>query len=243
MKFLISIIAFLCFSVSVVLPQTILVTPKHDGSDKFYNNWQTLISTHFIFHFPPNTAVNDKMKFAYIHEQAFAKINTFINSSLPKKIDYFVWNYSAEAEKFGLYELSFALPEQCIIHAHVKETVGHEITHVLTHFISSNKNAKTKLINEGIATYFDLSNNAVYGGTEFKKPSEKISLKEAWRNDYKYSDFVYYFMGAELIKILNQKFGKEKLLKLLDNQTYENAKQLYGRELDKILIDIENRVN
>jgi len=114
---------------------------------------------------------------------------------------------------------------------------------VLTHFIRSNKKITTKLINEGIATYFDLNNNAVYGGNEFKKPTEKISLKEAWHNDKKYSDFVYYFMGAELIKILNQKFGKEKLLKLLGNQTYENAKQLYGRELDKILADIESRVN
>lgn len=243
MKFFIQFILFICFAVSTALSQTISITPKHDGTDKFYKNWHTLISTHFIFHFPPSTAVDDKMKFAYIHEQAYAKINTFTNSSLPKKIDYFVWNYSAEAERFGLHELSFALPEQCIIHAHVKETVGHEITHVLTHFIRSNKKITTKLINEGIATYFDLNNNAVYGGNEFKKPTEKISLKEAWHNDKKYSDFVYYFMGAELIKILNQKFGKEKLLKLLGNQTYENAKQLYGRELDKILADIESRVN
>lgn len=242
-NFIVHFIFIFIVSSSAIKPQTVLITPKLNGSDKFYSNWQTLISSHFIFHFPPNTVVNDKMKFAYIHEQAFEKINTLTKSSLPKKIDYFVWNYSAEAEKFGLNELSFALPEQCIIHAHVKESVGHEITHVLTHFIYSNKKVKTKLINEGIATYFDLNNNAVYGGRDFKKPTEKIFLKEAWHNDFKYSDFVYYFMGAELIKILNQKFGKEKLLKLLANQSYENAKQLYGVELDKILADIEKRVN
>jgi len=95
MKFFIQFILFICFAVSTALSQTISITPKHDGTDKFYKNWHTLISTHFIFHFPPSTAVDDKMKFAYIHEQAYAKINTFTNSSLPKKIDYFVWNYSA----------------------------------------------------------------------------------------------------------------------------------------------------
>ena len=243
MKFFIVCFVFVFISSSIIIkPQTVLVTPKLNGSDKFYSNWQIFTSNNFIFHFPPNTVVKDKKKFADIHEQAYAKINLFINSSVPRKIDYFVWNYSEGAEKFGLDELSFALPEQCIIHAHVKETVGHEITHVLTHFISSNKKVKTKLINEGIATYFDLNNNAVYGGTEFKKPEEKISLKEAWHNDFKYSDFVYYFMGAELIKILNQKFGKQKLLKLLANQTYENAIILYGNELTKILSEIESKV-
>lgn len=217
--------------------------PKFNGKDEFYKNWLTVNSRHFIFHFPPNSLVTNKQQFADNHEQAYAKLNSFFNTSVPRKTDYFVWNYSQEAEKFGIGVLSFALPELCIIHVHAQQSIGHEITHIITHYMPGSTGIKTKFINEGIATYFDLNNRTVYGGPGFRKPDEKISLKEAWLNDYKYSDYVYYFLGGEVLKILNQKFGKIKLLQLIENQSYENAKKLYGKELDKVIEEVEKKVN
>ena len=217
--------------------------PKFNGKDEFYKNWITVKSSHFIFHFPPNSLVIHKQHFADNHELAYSKLNSFFNTSISKKIDYFVWNYSQEAEKFGIGVLSFALPDLYIIHVHAMESIGHEMTHLITHYLPGSSGIKTKFINEGIATYFDLNNRAIYGGPGFKKPTEKISLKEAWLNDYKYSDYVYYFLGAEVLKLLNQRFGKTKLLQLIKNQSYLNAKKLYGNELDKVLAEVEKKVN
>ena len=217
--------------------------PKFNGTDNFYSDWIITKSANFIFHFPPKSLVTDRKQFAENHEQAFAKLNSFFNSNVPNKINYFVWNYSQDAERFGIGELSFALPEFCIAHVHAKQSIGHEITHIITHYLPGSMGIRTKFINEGIATYFDLNNRAVYGGPGFKKPNEKISLKEAWLNDNKYSDYVYYFLGAEVLKLLNQNFGKTKLLRLIENQSYENAEKIYGRELDIILNEIEKKIN
>ena len=216
--------------------------PKFNGRDEFYKNWITVNSMHFIFHFPPNSLISDKQKFVDNHEQAYSKLNSFFNTRIPKKIDYFVWNYSQEAEKFGIGVLSFALPDLYIIHVHAMESIGHEMTHLITHYLPGSSGIKTKFINEGIATYFDLNNRTIYGGPGFKKPTEKISLREAWLNDYKYSDYVYYFLGAEVLKLLNQRFGKIKFIQLIKNQSYQNAKKLYGNELDKVLSEVESKI-
>ena len=246
MKFIISIL----FSLILYLPvhaqfQDRIVfadDPKINGKDDFYKNWTTVNSNHFIFHFPPNSLVSNKQQFASNHEQAYAKLNSFFNTRVPQKIEYFVWNYSQEAENFGIGILSFAVPQFCIIHVHAMQSIGHEITHVITYYLPGSTGIKTKFINEGIATYFDLNNRIVYGGPGFRKPSEKISLKEAWMNNYKYSDYVYYFLGAEVLKLLNQRFGKIKLIQLIENQSYENAKKLYGSELDKVLSEVESKI-
>lgn len=216
--------------------------PKINGKDNFYKNWEIVNSRHFVFHFPPNSIVGNKNQFADNHEQAYEKLNSFFNTGANKKIDYFVWNYSQDAEKFGIGILSFALPEFYIIHAHARQSIGHEITHIITHYLPNSSGVRTKFINEGIATYFDLNNRTVYGGPGFRKPNEEISLKDAWLEDNKYSDYVYYFLGAEVLKLLNQRFGKLKLIQLVEDQSYENAKKLYGKELDKILAEVESKM-
>lgn len=217
--------------------------PLFNGKDKFFNDWIMVDSKHFIFHFPSNSIVKNKDQFINNHEQAYAKLNSFLETSLPQKINYFVWNYSYEAEKFGIGVLSFALPELCLVHVHAAESIGHEMTHLLTYYLPGSTGIKTKFINEGIATYFDLNNRSVYGGPGFKKPNEKISLIKAWENDYTYSDYVYYFLGAEVIKLLNQKFGKDKLIRLIENQSYKNALNIYGKELTKVIEEVENKIN
>jgi len=80
------------------------------GFDPFYSDWRIIETGHFIFHFPPNIRISNVDEFAEEREVALVNINSFFASSLPKKIDYFLWNSELDAQSVGISKLGFAKP-------------------------------------------------------------------------------------------------------------------------------------
>ena len=72
------------------------------GLTDHYRDWSLVETEHFRFHFSPETMRLDTNRFAVVRELAFTNINHFFAAKLPKKIDFFVWNKSEDAEKLGL---------------------------------------------------------------------------------------------------------------------------------------------
>ncbi len=216
------------------------------GYDDFYSNFETIESKHITFHFQPNSVVTNKAEFIDLRENAFIEINNFFEVKIPKKIEFFVWNSNHDAKEIGLRELGFAIPQFCIIHSMANQTLGHELTHIISNYISDKK-IETKFIKEGVAVCFDLSKeNKLQIAKKLKETDSveiKVSIKKAWKDSKAYPEWVYYSLAGEFVHRLLDRWGKEKLIELLKNQTYENALSIYGDELNKIINELENEIN
>lgn len=213
------------------------------GFDKFYDNWKIVETDHFRFHFQ-NTNNTDIEKFVSLKEEAYKRINNFFKSTLPKKIDFFVWESGEDARNLLKTNLGFAKPEFCIIHSLYQQTIGHEMTHVISNFTSVLL-TKTRFINEGTAVCFDQTNrdNMRLVKEWNKTNNSKISIKECWISGESYPDDLLYPLSGLFVNKIIEKFGKEKFLEFFKNQTYENASTVFGNKLDKLIKDLESEIN
>lgn len=214
------------------------------GYDSYFSNWKILETEHLRFHFQTPSEINDLEKFAQLREDAFLKISKDLNPSLPKKIDFFVWNNAEEPKQKFFITLGFANPEFACVYTHKNQTVGHEITHVITHY-TGKVAEKTGLINEGVAVYFNQNNTSNLDQVKvlMKKNSiNEISVKKIWKDWQSINQDISYPLAGAFIEEFVNKFGFETLKKILLNQTYKNAKNLLGDSLDSFITDFENKL-
>tara|TARA_R110001583_G_C5565427_1_gene401565 strand:+ start:52 stop:1125 length:1074 start_codon:yes stop_codon:yes gene_type:complete len=211
------------------------------GFDKVYENWKTLETDNITFHFQNGTSIIDKENYIKERENAFLNINIFFSSYLPKKIDFFVWKSNDEAVKILNKSLGFTNPKYCISHNRDNQTKGHEIAHNISFWLD-NTNNSNRLINEGIGVYFDQTNSDRIQNAKNTLQSKKIDIKEIWLNPNQYSEEILYPIAGAFIENLVL-IDKLKFLELCKNQTYENAELIYGKELGKIILDFNNKLN
>ncbi len=213
------------------------------GFDSFYANWRIVESDNFRFHFQ-NMSDADIKRYVSTREEAYGNINKFFRSNLPKKIDFFVWNSKEDAQKVLHANLGFADPGACIVHSHFQQTRGHEMAHVISNY-STNMLNKTGLINEGTAVCFDQTNQDKTQMVKdwLKANNKKLSVADIWANWKNYPDELSYPLAGLFVKELIDNFGREKFIEFFGNQTYENARSVFGEKLDAVITDFENKMN
>jgi tetratricopeptide (TPR) repeat protein len=210
------------------------------GLDTIYDSWSTKESKHFIFHFRDTSAITNTALFIQRKEAAYDSINSFFKSKLPKKIDYFVWSNSEQAGSLLNHPLAFSEPALCITHTEPKHTVGHEMTHSISYYSVKVVNS-VRLISEGVCVYFDLSKKDNLSLLK-QKNNFPIPVTDIWKNNSKLNDDIIYPLGGELVKRLIAAFGRDKFINLLADQSYDNAKKIYGEELDTLLQKLEEEI-
>ena len=208
------------------------------GFDSRFNSWSVRESEHFVFHFQ-NKEFKQIDRFISMKENGFRSINKFFGGTLPKKIDYFVWDSDAAGKVVLNASLAFTEPSLCLTHTSAGHTIGHEITHSISADAVKMKK-KHRLISEGVCVYFDLSskNNM----TELRRRASSIDIVSIWKNEVQVGDDILYPLGGEIVKRLVEKYGREKFLQLLSVQTYESAQEIYGSAINDILSGIENEL-
>ncbi|WP_163714611.1 tetratricopeptide repeat protein [Mangrovibacterium lignilyticum] len=213
------------------------------GFDDFYKDWKIVESEHFRFHFQ-HMDDSDIESYIASREAAFQNINIFFDSELPKKIDFFVWNSKEDAKELLRTNLGFADPHFCIVHSHYQQTIGHEMTHVISNY-STNMIQKTGLINEGTSVCFDQTNQDKEQIVKdwLKNNDKKLTISDIWTNWKNYPDELTYPLAGLFVKELIDNFGKEQFIEFFSNQTYDNAKSVFGDKLDKLINDFENEIN
>ncbi len=213
------------------------------GFDDFYKDWKIVESDNFRFHFQ-DMSDSDIKDYISTREETFYNINNFFNSKLPKKIDFFVWKSREDAKNLLKTNLGFADPGCCNVHSHYQQTKGHEMAHVISYYSTRIIN-RTGLINEGTAVCFDQANrNKEQIVRDWVKANDKkISIGEIWANWKNYPEELTYPLSGLFVKELIDNFGKEKFIEFFGNQTYENAKLIFGADLDKMIKDFENKMN
>lgn len=196
---------------------------------EYTKDWEVFETENIKFYIQPNHQIGDIKLYCSAREDAFKENNAFFNASLYKKIDFYVWSDFDEGKKVLGEEIGFANPDLCIINSKVNQTKGHEITHILCDYgIKPNK--KNRLINEGIAVAFDLSNR---NHLELAKSlnQKNLSIKDLMNEPFTFPENVIYPVGGALIKYLIEKKDKELIKRLLKEQTYEVLLEVYGVEI------------
>jgi len=213
------------------------------GFNEFFKTWEIIETDNFRFHFQ-NMRYPETEKYTTKREAAHKEINGFFKSTLPKKIEFFVWDSRDDARKILRRDLGFAYPDFCIVHTYYAQTVGHEMTHVISNY-TSDISKKTSFINEGTAVCFDLSDqNRLKRVKDWIRTNDKkIEIKEIWKNENEHFDEILYPLAGLFVHELIEKYGKEKFLEFFKDQTYENAQLVYGMEFFMFIKEFENKIN
>lgn len=211
------------------------------GFDKVYEDWEIMETENFIFHFQNSNSIPNKEQYIAERQKAFSNINTFFQSDLPKKIDFFVWKSNDEAIKILNRSLGFSKPKYCISHNRNNQTKGHEIAHNISFWLDKS-NKRNRLINEGIGVYFDQTNTNRLEKAQNAIPNQKIDIKELWINGNKSSEQILYPIAGAFVEYLIL-LDNKKFLELCKNQSYENAELIYGTELEKIISEFNKKLN
>lgn len=213
------------------------------GFNVFYKNWKIVETDNFRFHFQ-NMNDADIEKYILSREIAYKEINDFFKSSLPKKIDFYVWESREDAKNILRANLGFSKPNFCIVHTHYQQTIGHEMTHVISNYTSEITN-KTRFINEGKAVCFDLSNQDRLKLVKnwISTSNKKITVKDYWVNGEKYDEEILYRLSGLFVKELIDNFGRDIFLEFFKNQTYQNGKLVFGDKLDNVIQEFEIKIN
>jgi hypothetical protein len=91
----------------------------------------------------------------------------------------------------------------------------------------------TRLVNEGVAVYFDQTNNCLEEAKrEIRRANlDRISVVELWKEPQSQSERVMYAVAGAFIESLRINGGDQRLRQLLHDQTLETAWRIYGPQL------------
>lgn len=196
-----------------------------------YKDWETQETEHFRFHFQGKDQIKNIDRFVSDREKAYETINQFFGLKLARKIEYFIWNDRNEAmAKLGA-ALGFAMSELFVIHSANDQTKGHEMTHVISdHAI--NPKLQSRLINEGVAVYFDQTGRNRLETAQQACKGADISIEKLLNSP---QDEYVYPVGGAFIEFLAAKGTSEQLKSLLYDQSLKNAQIVYPnfKELTK----------
>lgn len=206
-----------------------------------FDSWDIMKTEHLRFHIQNKDRINNLENYISSREKAYKAINAFFEATPYKTIDVFIWENQDVAKKVLNRHLGFANSNLCIINAAVKQTRGHELTHILmNHGIRPKK--RTRLINEGVAVYFDQTNRDRYKVARESLGNDKIDIIDLWKHPDHYPRSYNYTIGGAFIAFLMEHGGEARLKELLANQTPKAAAQIYD-DFDALIAAFERRMH
>lgn len=204
--------------------------------------WMTMERNNIIYYFQ-GTGERAASLFTDLHEEAYEDLAQVFNPGLPGKLRLFVWTDWVEAQqKLGI-PLGFAYPPDCICHIKFNQTLGHEITHILSYWANGTAaHTYSRLVTEGVAVAFDLSGrNKMDNAKEALIGTDIRSITDIWSGDYQNApEDVFYPIAGAFMEYLYKKNMQDEFFALLKNQKQIEAEQIYGKDvLDSIIRDFD----
>ncbi|HAV01831.1 MAG TPA: hypothetical protein DCW95_01300 [Chryseobacterium sp.] len=200
------------------------------GFDEMYKSWQIREEKDIIFYFQEGISQEEIEGIIISRQHAFKAINTFFRSELPHKIQFFVWNQLDSYNQHLNKTLGFTKPEFLISHNKLNQSPGHEIAHNISYW-KSNKGRRTRFINEGIAVYFDQTPHNKLQAARNAYKINPVTIEKLWTNGEGVDASILYPIAGAFVEHLINK-DKNKFLLLVQDQTFDNAKKLYGTEIE-----------
>jgi len=210
-------------------------------TNEYLETWYKYETKHLIFHFQDTSAIKNIQNYMRDREMAYETINAFFLARPLKKIDYYIWAKPNDAKKLLGRTLGWASTKTCIIHSSIHQTRGHEITHILC-FYGMKPTFQSRLINEGIAVYFDQTNRDRMKVAQKHLNGQKLDVLNYWENPKDKRDEYNYTVGGALIEYLYEHGNDEQMKALLAHQSIEAAKKIYPA-FDQIMDEFQQELN
>jgi hypothetical protein len=211
--------------------------------------WLVCDRGHIIYYFQDDPAVNNisaVFEFTDEHENAYTTIDQVFKAQLPHKLHMFVWldEYLAE-QKLG-HPLGWAIPEKCELQTYQTQTLGHEMTHILTYWAGGiPPTTKTRFVNEGVAVAFDLSGRDKMAGAKAALAGQNIqSVTDFWSGSYQSaSEEIFYPVAGAFMDFMYKQNMPNEFQALIKNQTQYDAENIYGKaRLDSLIAEFDKQV-
>jgi len=211
------------------------------GFDELYDNWKIKVTENIIFHFDNSISDAEVKKIVTTRQKAFNEINRLFKSTLPKKIDFFVWNQKENYNTYLESSLGFTRPNLCVSHNRINQTPGHELAHNIS-FWKNRENVRTKFINEGIGVCFDQQKNDKFEIAKAAYEKHPMNLIDVWKKQTDLNNEILYPISGAFVEYLFN-YDKAKFFALVENQTYQNAEIIYGSQLVNLINEFILKLN
>jgi hypothetical protein len=205
-----------------------------------------IIEWNNILYYFQGTGSKGASVFTDLHEEAYAKVDQVFDAKLPRKLRMFVWtDPQLAAQKLG-YPLGFAVSKECVCFVRVNQTLGHEMTHILSYWAwGIPPKSYSKFVNEGLAVAFDLSETDKIARAKTALADYNVqSVSQFWSGSFEAApDDLFYAVAGAFIEFLFRKNMPDQFNALVKNQTLESAQDIYGVErLDALMKEFDGLV-
>jgi hypothetical protein len=209
--------------------------------------WTVVESTNIIYHFQDFSIQSGYAK-QYVddHEAAYKNLNGTFKAVLPRKLRFFIWTDETLAAQLLGHSLGFTVPGQCVCFVRPNQTIGHEMTHALVHWMEGTPTqATTRFVNEGVAVAFDLNNyNRIDAAKSALAGQGVQSVRDFWSGSKQSApEAIFYPAAGAFIDYLYKQNLPNEFRGLLENQTIANAENIYGKaRLDSLIAEFDGLV-
>ena len=205
--------------------------------NSYYKTWITIEKKNIIYHFQ-DTSLFHISEFIAVHEKAYEEINTIFEAKLSGKLELFVWKDKEIAESILGHSIGFSEPKFFISHTHYRQTLGHEMSHILSYWAWGIRPKITnRFINEGIAVCFDKTNEKTrYEYAKKVAIANNIkSILNVWQNGDHISEDVLYPLAGAFVDFLYKNSTLEQFKNIVKTQSIQNVQNVFGSAFDSLI--------
>jgi len=206
---------------------------------RYFEKRPKIETENIIYHFEDTVGINAQ-EYVKTREAAYQYINNKLPTTLPRKIDFYVWTDTNESYRLFSLPTRFSLPFVFVCNSSVKSNPGSEIALMLSYWCYGQPPEKqTRFIDEGIAACFD-GNNTKEKDSLFHeacgtlKNSNFHTVLDMWQYLGKYPSELYPVAGG-FVQFMLDHSSQQQFEELIKNQTIDNAKSVYGAKFDPLI--------
>lgn len=194
----------------------------------FIDTKETCEVDNIIFRFVDSVDRLERKLLIKLCLNTYYRLKEFLELDFDKKINIYIYGQPQDA--LG-NRLSYTDNGMKIIYLYKNDMVSHEVAHLLVNSLYINMN-RNIFIDEGIATF--LSSGLGYQKylEKFRSIFVQFDVLDCWENganiyELKNRDSYYYVAGA-LIGFMLNRYGKNKLMDFIKDESIHNAIKVFG---------------
>jgi tetratricopeptide (TPR) repeat protein len=215
--------------------------PERQYDKNYLPDWVTIQSPVITYKFQDTIGSTAFVyKFIQLHDSAYYKLRDTFRSVPPAKPIVHVWSDPEIAKKVLHRSLGFSFSKQCFSHVSRYQSVGHELSHILSFWSWGTANTGySKFINEGIAVCFDQGNYDKYAYARQVVAKYGTDVLKVWKNEKDYDDDVLYPLGGAFVQYMYEHSTPEQFRQLVKQQKLDNVRVIYGAQFDTMVADFD----
>jgi tetratricopeptide (TPR) repeat protein len=184
---------------------------RHLGKDP-YADWRQIETDDFVLHFPPDSPIASRpAEFGRRLDAAHGAISRFLLVRPTRKIQFWLFNDAQQGRDITGAELGFADRDVQAVYQHLNQTIGHEMTHCICHYIVKPPYCDSQAINEGLAVYLDQTSRDKHAVARRRLAAKQLPAFEELESSFRARQDGYP-LGGSFTGFLLEAFSRDQFL-------------------------------